>query len=218
MSRNEAQFNMIEQQVRPWEVLDQDTLDLLGRLPRADFVPEGYHELAYADMEIPLGQGEHMMRPILEGRLLQALDLHATDKGLEIGTGSGYLSALMASCIQQLTSVEIHRSLSEKAGQRLHAQAITNVSLVVGDAAQGWGDGKELYDVIAVTGSLPVMPEALPKLLNRGGRLFAIVGQSPIMEAVLITRVADADWQQETLFETDLTALQNVQEAENFVF
>ncbi len=218
MSLNDAQFNMIEQQVRPWDVLDQGTLDLLGRLPRADFVPEGYRDLAYADIEIPIGHDEVMMRPIIEGRLLQALDLHPTDKGLEVGTGSGYLTALMASCIQQLTSVEIHESLSQQAGQRLQAHGIENVSLAVGDAARGWGDGGELYDIIAITGSLPVLPEAFGRMLNRGGRLFAVVGRPPVMEAVLLTRLGDDQWQQEALFETELPALRNAIEAVNFVF
>lgn len=216
MILKDPQFNMIEQQVRPWEVLDQRTLELIASLPRADFVPLGYQALAYADIEIPLGHGQAMMRPIIEGRMLQALDLHPTDKGLEIGTGSGYVTALLARSIHRLTSVEIFEDLSHQAGERLRSHDIGNVDLVVGDAAQGWDGGP--YDVIAVTGSVPVLPEAFRTALNRGGRLFVVVGRSPVMEALLITRIGDDEWHEEALFETELAPLVNVPVPASFEF
>ncbi len=213
---NDPLFNMIEQQVRPWEVLDQSTLDLLASLPRADFVPEAYKALAYADIEVPIGHGQAMMRPIIEGRMLQALDLHATDKGLEIGTGSGFVTALMARTILNLTSVEIHDELSQAAAGPLQQHGVDNVTLEVGDAVRGWSGGP--YDVVAITGSLPFLPDDFRHLLNRGGRLFVVLGRAPVMEAVLITRVGEDEWQEETLFETELAPLVNAPQVPDFEF
>ncbi len=213
---NDPQFNMIEQQVRPWEVLDQSTLDLLASLPRADFVPEAYKALAYADIEVPIGHGQTMMRPIIEGRMLQALDLHPTDKGLEIGTGSGYVTALMARSILKLTSVEIHEDLSQSAAGRLRDHGVDNVELAVGDGSRGWQGGA--YDVIAVTGSLPFLPDEFRLSLNRGGRLFVVLGRPPVMEAMLVTRVGEDEWLEEALFETELAPLVNAPTVSDFEF
>ncbi|MCC6208711.1 MAG: protein-L-isoaspartate O-methyltransferase [Gammaproteobacteria bacterium] len=217
MELKAARFNMIEQQIRPWDVLDQGVLDLIGEVPREGFVSETYRTLAYADTAIPLGHGQVMMHPRVEARLLQALDLHATDAVLEVGTGSGYLTALLACATHHVYSVDIIPHFKEQAEERLAVHGIDNVSLEVGDAARGW-PRHGLYDVIAITGSLPELPSAFLQSLNRGGRLFAVVGTAPIMEAVLIRRVGDAEWSRESLFETDLPTLINAPVAARFVF
>lgn len=220
MELERARFNMIEQQIRPWDVLDQKVLDLLARIPREDFVPEDYRRLAYADIAVPIGEGEVMMHPKLEGRMLQALDLHPTDVVLEIGTGSGYVTALLAAATHHVYSVEIHPSLQAQAAARLAAHGVENVTLEVGDAALGWDLHDLRYDAIVLTGSMPVLPDAFPAMLNRGGRLFAVVGESPVMEAVLIRREGehDHDLSRESLFETELPPLRNAPRPRRFVF
>ena len=220
MELERARFNMIEQQIRPWDVLDQKVLDLLARIPREDFVPEDYRRLAYADIAVPIGEGEVMMHPKLEGRMLQALDLHPTDVVLEIGTGSGYVTALLAAATHHVYSVEIHPSLQAQAAARLAARGVENVTLEVGDAARGWDLHDLRYDVIVLTGSTPVLPDAFPAMLNRGGRLFAVVGESPVMEAVLIRREGEHghDLSREPLFETELPPLRNAPRPRRFVF
>lgn len=217
MTIKEAHFNMIEQQIRTWDVLDPMVLGLLTKVARADYVPEAYQGLAYADLAIPLDHGEVMMHPIVEARMLQALELDTTDKVLEIGTGSGYVTSLLAHAVHHVTSVDIHADMSKAAGERLKAKGIENVELQVGDAARGWGEGK-LYDVIAVTGSTPVLPDAFRMSLNRGGRLFAVVGQPPLMEAILIRRTDENEWEQRALFETEVPALLNAPQPAAFVF
>jgi len=217
MGLEQARFNMIEQQIRPWDVLDQDILDLLSVLPRDRFVDDMHQGLAYADTAIALGHDQHMMHPKIEARMLQALQIHPTDKALEIGTGSGFVTALLARLTQHVHSVDIQQAFTEQARQRLKALAIENVTLETGDAAQGWGD-QRLYDVIAITGSLPVLPEAFKKMMNRGGRLFAIIGEAPVMSAVLVRRIGNNEWVQESLFETELAPLLNAHTPSNFVF
>ena len=211
----QARFNMVEQQIRPWDVLHQDVLELLEKLPRDEFVSENYKNLAYADMRIPLGQGQFMMEPKYEARILQALEVQGHEKVLEIGTGSGYLTALLASKAAEVVSVEIHPELQLEAKQRLAAHDISNVTLVSGDAAAGWdtGDG---YDVIVLTGSLPLMPEYFKQGLKVGGRLFVVTGDAPAMEAHLITRLGVDEFADETLFETDLPALENAPQPDRF--
>jgi len=204
----QARFNMIEQQIRPWEVLDQRVLDLLSVVPREDFVPPQYRNLALVDMNLPLGHDQIMMSPKLEARVLQSLDIKPFETVLEIGTGSGYLTALLAKLAKQVYSIEIIPEFIKSAQVKLADHGITNVSLEEGDAAQGWPLDAP-YDVIVITGSLPLLPEAFKQALNIGGRLFAIIGDSPSMEAVLITRVGEHQWTEEGLFETDLPALQN---------
>ncbi len=217
MDLKQARYNMIEQQIRPWDVLDQNVLDLFDKIPREDFVPETYRRLAYADIAIPIGHGQVMMHPKVEGRMIQALSLHPTDKVLEIGTGSGFVTALLASMAHHVYSVEIFPDLQQQAGQRLASHDIENVTLEEGNGAMGW-DRHGLYDVIAVTGSLPELPESFQSSLNRGGRLFAIVGQAPVMEAVLITRVGDQEFSHEVLFETDMIPLVEAPKPADFVF
>jgi len=208
MNLEQARHNMIEQQIRPWEVLDQHLLDLLQRVPREDFVPPRYRKLAFADLEIPLGHSEVMMQPRLEARLLQALNVRSDDRVLEIGTGSGYVTALLAHLGRQVFSVELHGELLELAQQRLARHGITNVTLTQGDAAAGWSAGAP-FDAILLTGSVPELPEAFRKALTVGGRLVAVVGTAPIMEAVLITRLGENEWSEEPLFETGTPPFRN---------
>jgi len=212
-----ARHNMIEQQIRPWEVLDQNVLDLLARVKREDFVPPVYRSLAFVDMEIPIGHGEAMWFPRIEARVLQALALKRTERVLEVGTGSGYLTALMAAQAMQVVSVEIHRDLKESAEAKLKAHGFANVQVKTGDAARDWGeDGR--FDAIVLTGSTPVLPEAYLDRLNPGGRLFAVVGESPVMQALLVTCVSHDARRTDVLFETDLKPLVNALQPERFVF
>ena len=216
MNLENARFNMIEQQIRPWEVLDQHVLDLLSKLPREDFVPERYHKLAYMDTTIPLGNDQVMMPPRVEARILQALNIQADETVLEVGTGSGYVTALLASLGDHVYSVDINAEMTRTAGDKLADHGISNVTLETGDAARGW-DAHAPYDVIVVTGSLPLLPANFKQALKVGGRLVAVVGDSPVMEVVLITREGESEWAQETLFETDLPALINAPEPERFI-
>lgn len=203
----EARSNMIEQQIRAWEVLDQRVLDVLARMPREDFVPQRYRKLAFADMEIPLGQGQVMMSPKVEGRLLQALALQPADTVLEVGTGSGYLSACLAQLGANVLSVDIFPEFTRAAQEKLNAHRIANVTLRTGNGALGWGNYR--YDAIALTGSLTTLPPGWLQQLTLGGRLFVIVGKPPIMEALLITRQQNQHWTQTSLFDTHLPPLIN---------
>jgi protein-L-isoaspartate(D-aspartate) O-methyltransferase len=212
----QARFNMIEQQIRPWEVLDQRVLDIIAKTPRENFVPFSYRNLAFADVEIPLGRGQVMMSPKLEGRLLQVLALQPSDSVLEVGTGSGYLTACLAQLSDRVLSVDIFPEFVESARRKCKNHGINNVVLRSGDAAQGWGNG--CYDAIAITGSVPVLPEHWRQQLNVGGRLFIIVGEPPIMEALLITRVGAQEWTQESLFDTELPPLLNAKKPQIFAF
>ncbi len=216
MNLEKARFNMIQQQIRPWEVLDQRVLDAMQALPRDEFVPEAYRKLAYADIRIPIGEGQVMMTPKVEARIAQELRLTSGDKVLEVGTGSGFFTALLASLAGHVHSVELHEGLSRTAGERLAAHGIGNVSLEVGDASRGW-NAQAPYDAIAVTGSLPVLGEELQEQLRVGGRLFVIVGESPVMEARIITRVGERDYATDSMFETDLPALEGVERPEEFM-
>ena len=215
MNLENARFNMIEQQIRPWEVLDQQVLDLLNKLPREDFVPERYRKLAYMDTTISLGNDQVMMPPRVEARILQALNVQPDETVLEVGTGSGYVTALLASLGDHVYSVDINAEMTRTAGEKLADRGISNVTLETGDAARGW-DAHAPYDVIVITGSLPLLPTSFKRTLKEGGRLVAVVGDSPVMEVVLITRVGESEWAQETLFETDLPALINAPEPERF--
>jgi protein-L-isoaspartate(D-aspartate) O-methyltransferase len=186
-------------------------------VPREAFVPDHYRQLAFADIAIPLDHGEVMMDPKVEGRLLQALAIEHRDRILEIGTGSGYLTALLAKSGGQVTSVEIHEDFSRQAGTRLKEQGIANVTLEIGDGVRGWEKAAP-YDVIAVTGSVPVLTDHFERQLALGGRLFVVVGEPPIMEAWLITRVSASEWMREGLFETALPPLRGAPEPPKFVF
>ena len=211
-----ARHNMIEQQIRPWDVLDQQVLDTLAQLPREDFVPARYRNLAFGDIAIPLGQGEFMLKPNVEARILQALALRPTDQVLEIGTGSGYLTAGLARLAGAVVSVDIVPDFVETARRQLKAHGFDNVALYVGDASCGWSERR--YDAIAVTGSVPTVAEVWRQSLNLGGRLFIVAGQSPAMEALLITRIGEQEWVQESLFETELPQLRNAAAPKVFEF
>ncbi|BAN36718.1 protein-L-isoaspartate(D-aspartate) O-methyltransferase [Sulfuricella denitrificans skB26] len=219
MDIERARFNMVEQQIRPWDVLDQDVLDLLRQIRREDFVPEQYRELAFSDMEIPLGHGEAMLSPKFEAKILQEVGVKSTDQVLEVGTGSGYLTALLARMAHggSVHSVEIVPEFSSQAAAMLKQHGIANITLEVGDAARGWKQAGP-YDVIVLTGSVPVLPEAFQADLKVGGRLFAVVGESPVMEAQLITCVAKGVYRTTNLFETSVPPLKNAMQPQRFVF
>lgn len=217
LDMEQARFNMIEQQIRPCEVLDARILELLKHVRREHYVPKEMREMAFMDMEIPLGYGAYMWQPKLEARALQELNLSKSDKVLEVGTGSGYLTALLSVLAGHVTSVEIVPELSEMAGQRLRAYRHDNTTLETGDAARGWG-GAAKYDAIVLTGSTPVLPAAFQNSLNIGGRLFAIVGDAPVMEAKLVTRVAPDTFESINFMETCVAPLQNALQPERFVF
>ena len=213
----QARFNMIEQQVRTWEVLDQRVLDTMNRIPREDFVPQRYRSLAFADTNIPLGNNQMMMAPKVEGRLLQALGIKPEDSILEVGSGSGYLTACLASLGRHVTSIDIVPDFTTSAAAKLAAQGITNTTLETADVANGL-DSSEQYDVIAVTGSLPLLQQQFHENLKTGGRLFVITGKLPIMEAMLITRINRDNWSQECLFETCIPPLEHASRPQGFVF
>jgi protein-L-isoaspartate(D-aspartate) O-methyltransferase len=210
-------FFMVEQQIRTWEVLDPVVLDLLMRMHREDFVPPAHRALAFAEMEIPLGHGEVMLSPRIEARLVQELMIKSTDSVLEIGTGGGYMTALLASLARQVCSVDIVPDFTRTAATRLSAAGITNVTLETGDAARGW-DKHGPYDVIVLTGSVPVLPESFQQSLNVGGRLVAVVGEAPVMQAQLITRTQGNAYHTITLFETCIPPLKNALQPQRFAF
>jgi protein-L-isoaspartate(D-aspartate) O-methyltransferase len=214
-----ARFNMIEQQVRPWDVLDERVLTVMRELPREAFVPDGYRGLAYADIEIPLGGGSAaMLAPKLVGRLLQALNPQPQEIILEIGTGTGYVTACLAHLGDEVFSIEIDPDLAEGARQRLAAMGLSQAEVHTADAFSGRIDGGP-FDAITVTGSIPTQEPlaGLQQLLCDGGRLFVVVGESPVMEAWLITRIGN-DFRRERLFETCIAPLKNVPQPERFAF
>ena len=205
MNLERARTQMLEQQVRAWEVLDPRVLDAMAQVPREEFVPPRYRGVAFADANIPLGHGQVMMIPQVEGRLLQSLALEPDDRVLEVGTGSGFLAACLGQLAADVTSIEIFPDLSTAAADVLGRLAVPNVRLEVGDVFQGLpGRG---YDALAVTGSLPLYDSRFEQALAPGGRLFVIVGRPPVMEAILVTRVADDAWRRESLFETVIPPL-----------
>jgi protein-L-isoaspartate(D-aspartate) O-methyltransferase len=214
MNLEQARTNMVEQQIRTWEVLDQDVLDLLYLVPREEFVPAAHRALAFSDLEIPIGHGEKMWQPKLEARVLQELNIRKTDRVLEAGTGSGYFTALLAHRGAQVVSVEINPALAELGRANLERHGADNVVLEVGDAARGWPRHAP-YDVIVLTGSTPVLPAAFLEQLAPEGRLFAVVGDAPAMAARLIgaggQRVTD-------LFETVIRPLANAERPSRFKF
>ena len=217
MDFEKARYNMVEQQIRPWDVLDKMVLDLLLGTRREEHVPEAYRALALADLEIPLGFGESMLSPKLEARILQAVNLRKSDRVLEIGSGSGYMTALLANGGQHVYSVEISPELSAMAERNLKAHHVGNVTLETGDGAKGWGKHGP-YDVIVLTGSTPVLCEEFQKSLHLGGRLFAVVGEEPIMKATLVTRIGQDAWHTEDLFETRIPPLRNAPKQDKFRF
>ena len=215
MNIEQARYNMIEQQIRTWDVLDQRILDLVAQVRREKYVPERYRDVAFVDMRIPLGNGQVMMEPKLEARVLQTVDVQPGDRVLEIGTGSGYLTACLAALADTVVSYDIDESISKTAGHKLASDDYENVSLRIGDATQDL-QLNEQFDVIVVTGSLPVMDKRFHDLLSIGGRLFLVVGEAPVMEALLITRVGEHEWSTQSLFETELPPLVNSQAPSHF--
>jgi protein-L-isoaspartate(D-aspartate) O-methyltransferase len=217
MDLEQARFNMVEQQIRPWDVLDETVLNLLSRVKREDYVPQIYRAMAFMDIEIPLGQGEAMLSPKVEARLLQELKIKPTDKVLEVGTGSGHMTALLASLAKHVHSVEIVPEFSQAAAQKLAAHDFHNVTLDVGDAARGWAKYAP-YDVIVVTGSLPILSDEFIAQLNPGGRLIAFVGVPPVMEARRILMLQPGVVDTEDLFETSVRMLVNAPQPQPVVF
>lgn len=216
MNVDQARYNMVEQQIRPWEVLDGAVLDALLHIRRERFVPEAHRNLAFADLELPLAHGESMMQPKVEARIAQELCLAPSDTVYEVGTGSGYLTALLARLAGHVTSAEIHDDLREAAARRLAAEGCANVTLLGGDSAQApLGAGR--YDAIVLTGSTPALPEAFLARLRPGGRLFAVVGEAPVMHATLYRRHGEA-CAAERLFETCLKPLVNADARPRFRF
>ena len=217
MNLEKARYNMVEQQIRTWEVLDQEVLDLLMSVKREAFVPAASRALAFAEAEIPLGHGAAMLAPVLEAKILQALHLRKSDKVLEIGTGSGHMAALLAAHTDHVYSVEIVPELAATARENLRQQDVDNVTVEEGDGACGWA-AHAPYDAIVLSGSTPVLPESLPQQLKVGGRLLAIVGEAPMMEAQLVTRITEDGYQTVNLFETVVAPLRNAQQRKRFVF
>ena len=223
MNLEQARFNMVEQQIRTWEVLDQEVLDLLYVIPREEFVPARHRALAFSDLELPLedgtkaGEGERMWQPKLEARVVQELALKKTDRVLEVGTGSGYLTALLAHRAAEVRSVELKPALAAFGRANLERHGTDNAVLELGDAARGWERGAP-YDAIVLTGSTPVLPRAFLEQLNPGGRLFAVVGEAPAMQARLTVCAAQGAWHSVDLFETVIRPLANAEQARRFRF
>ena len=216
MNQEQARFNMIEQQIRPWNVADDDVLKIMQQIPREHFVPDNYKRLAFADIQAPLANGQQMMEPKVEARMLQALQIKPGDKVLEVGTGSGYMTACLDWLSDEVTSIEIHEQLSQQAQQHLDAIGISDVNLLVGDVFDSMPD--ETFDVIAVTGGLPAGSDYFEKMLAVGGRLFQIVGVGPASTAQLVTRVREDAYRRENLFETEIAPLENAPAVDAFVF
>jgi protein-L-isoaspartate(D-aspartate) O-methyltransferase len=217
MNIEQARLNMVENQVRPWEVLDGRVLDVISRVRREDFVAAEHRQLAFADLCLPLGHDEVMMKPVVEGRVLQALELLPTDHVLEIGTGSGFLTACLASLSAQVTSVDIHADFTAAATQRLQAAGIANASLVTGEAVDAWQpDG--LFDALVVTGAVSAIPPRWLTWLKPGARALVIRGQSPVQQATLLTHAGASRYREETLCETDLPYRVHAEPSQRFVF
>ena len=222
MNTEQARFNMIEQQIRPWNVLEQDVLDLLMVVKREEFVPAAYKGLAFMDTEIPLPDGENMLQPKVEARVLQAAAVKKHEHVLEIGAGSGYMAALLAHKARLVTTVEIDPAIRSMAQQNLSAYGIANVDVQLGNGAQGWPatepGGAAEYDVIVISGSLPFLPESILSQIKVGGRIVAFVGQAPAMSAQVITRTADRVYDTVKLFETVVKPLHAAIQPSTFTF
>ncbi len=217
MNIEQARFNMIEQQIRPWDVLDANVLELLAVIKREDFVPAAYRALAFTDTEIPLPEGQAMLAPRVEARLLQALNLQRHESVLEIGAGSGFMAALMAHRARQVISLEIRPHLARIASANLQRAAITNAAVRQADGARGL-PGEAPFDAIVLSGSVAVLPQSLLDQLAHGGRVLAIVGEEPVMRARRVTRIAPDQWQSVDLFDTAAPRLQGFDEPSRFHF
>jgi protein-L-isoaspartate(D-aspartate) O-methyltransferase len=217
MNLEQARTNMVEQQIRTWEVLDQDVLDLLYTVPREEFVPLSWRNLAFTDMEIPIGEGETMWAPKVEARVLQELAPKRSDRVLEIGTGSGYLTALLAHRAAQVRSIELRPALAAFGKANIARHGVDNVTLETGDGARGDAKGGP-YDIVVLTGSVPVLPQAMLASLAPGGRIFAVVGEPPVMTAKIVTCSAPGAYRSVELFETLLQPLANCEQPSRFSF
>ena len=213
MNVEHARHAMIEQQVRPWDIVDLQVLAAMSAVPRENFVPAAYRDLAFADTALPIGHGETMFKPVLEGRMLQALKLQANDEVLEVGTGSGYITACLASLCRSLVTVDLHADFIAAAKERLAALDLNNVRFEQADAL-AFNPGQQ-FDAIAVTGAVTDVPPSFLNWLRPGGRLFIIRGQSPVQEAVCLTRTAQG-FDTESLFETDIPYLVGAQPVDRF--
>lgn len=207
MNTDFARQNMVEQQIRTWDVFDPEVLAVLASISREQFVPFGYESLAFADTEIPLAHGQRMMTPMLEGRVLQALDLNGTERVLEIGAGSGFLTACLCRLAEQVVSVEVYDDIAKRARENLADAGLTNVDVITMDATRDLPEGQ--FDAIAVTGSIQHFDPRFAEKLAPEGRLFVVVGDAPVMEARLVQKTGDNDWESESLFETVLDPLVN---------
>lgn len=217
MNIEQARFNMVEQQIRTWEVLDPAILELLFAVKREEFVPAEHRSIAFADLEIPLGHGEAMMQPKVEARIVQELALQPHETVYEVGTGSGYLTALMARRARHVTSAEIYPDLQARAAENLRAAGISNVTLLEGDSARA-PLAESAFDVIVLTGSTPILTQAFLDRLSPGGRLFAVVGDLPVMKAVIVRQPVPGSFQHAELFETVVKPLVNAAEPSRFRF
>ncbi len=221
MNTEQARFNMIEQQIRPWEVLDPVVLHLLSVVKREDFVPAAYRDLAFADVEIPLAAGKEpsqtLLAPKMEARMLQELGIRNSDTVLEIGSGSGYMAALLAARAEYVYSIEIDPALADMARKNLQQAGVANVSVETGDGAQGWA-AQAPYDVIVLSASTPVLPPALLGQLRVGGRLVAVVGEAPAMQLQLVTRTDESAFNTINVLETVVAPLINAPQRDKFVF
>ena len=217
MNLEQARFNMIEQQVRTWEVLDPRVLDVMRDIPREDFVPTRHRKLAFSDLRIPLGHQQVMMKPIEQGRILQGLALEGHEHVLEVGTGSGYLTACLLNLAGRVTSIERIEALAEQAVNNLSGFALDRVELQQGDVLNA-DYAEDAFDVIVVTASVSRVPDSFSRWLRNDGRLLIIRGHSPSMEAVLLTRTADRRWREESLFDTDMPRLIGAEDAPTFEF
>ncbi len=221
MNLEQARLNMIEQQIRTWDVLDNDVLQTLVAVRREAFVPPAYQSLAFVDAEIPLPCAQNMLSPKLEARLLQEAKLGQDELVLEIGAGSGYMAALLAQHARHVVTVEIEPELKALAEKNLKSYGVGNVSVELGDGARGWGGhGKQSapYDVILLSGSVPILPDAFLTQLRVGGRLLAVIGEAPAMSACIVTRTTQDAWDTQKLFETSITPLRNAARPSSFRF
>ena len=217
MNFEQARFNMVEQQVRTWEVLDGRVLELLETTHREDFVPVRYRKMAFTDMAIPLDHDQTMMKPVVEGRLLQALELKPDETVLEIGTGSGFITACLAQLAKRVVTVDIYEQFSKEAEAKLKEKDIHNVEFESGDVMTGW-QPEQAHDVLVVTGSVQDIPDHFRGWVNPRGRMFVVCGEAPAMEAKLLTKLNATEWREESLFETDLARLINAEKAPEFEF
>ena len=217
MNFETARHNMIEQQIKPWNVIDPVAIEALEAIPREDFVDSAFKESAFTDCELPIACNQLMLAPKIEAKILQAVQVKKSDSVLEVGTGSGYMTALLSHLADKVCSIEIHQALSQNAAKKLQDADINNVSFVVDDIFQAIPK-ENTYDVIILTGSVTQLPESFKQSLKINGRLFAVIGDEPIMSAILITRISNDQFSYEELFETQIPALENTQKVNSFIF